>query len=166
MIYVIMEVAGGGDVYSKAGKLDDKTLARYICSMALALEHCHSQNIVHCDVKPGNTLLSANGEIKLADFGLSVILGTGKKQKFRGSRWYAAPEMLMCLPYGHEVDIWSLGVTSFELLTGKLPFPSRVCKVKRNISKIWRSSGLQIFLMELKFSSPLYCNLIQRRDCL
>lgn len=99
---------------------------RQFCQLSSALAHCHSLNIYHRDLKPSNILLTATGEIRLADFGFSLIQAWTDvpfSKDFPGSPAYAAPELFKGLPYHpNQVDVWALGVILFELFTGNLPF--------------------------------------------
>eukprot|EP00752_Nemacystus_decipiens_P009559 g8539.t1 len=101
--------------------------ARRIISQVLdALTFLHRRGICHRDVKPENLLLQRRGceQVKLADFGLATVLSspTYKVVEPVGSPGYAAPELLRVLPYDGQVDMFSLGVVSFVLLSGYLPF--------------------------------------------
>lgn len=89
-----------------------------------AIHYCHSRNIIHRDIKHSNILRTSEGVVKLIDFGLSNFSTQDQYlTTFCGSPAYAAPEMLLATKYyGPEVDIWSLGVVLFSLITGKLPF--------------------------------------------
>ncbi|KAI9220252.1 kinase-like domain-containing protein [Blastocladiella britannica] len=90
-----------------------------------ALEHCHSRGIVHRDLKPDNILINTAGHVQLIDFGFTNVLDEEAElmSTFCGSLAYAAPEMLAKQPYvGMPVDVWSLGVTLFVLVSGYLPF--------------------------------------------
>lgn len=87
---------------------------------------CHTSNIIHRDIKPENLLLDSNSVLKLADFGWSNFLKPKENQvreTFCGTLDYLAPEMLeQSHKHDFAVDIWSLGVLIYELLTGKSPF--------------------------------------------
>ena len=82
------------------------------------LEYLHAQNIVHRDLKGGNVLVDSKGNVKLSDFGCAKSLGNSYLQSFIGTACWMAPEIV--LQKGHErfVDIWSLGCTVYEMLTG------------------------------------------------
>jgi len=90
--------------------------------LASAVQHCHSKNIVHRDIKHKNILFDKAGNVKLIDFGLGNWTLPGA-MSFCGTPAYAAPEMLLGVQYvGPEVDIWSMGIVLYSLVTGKLPF--------------------------------------------
>ena len=94
--------------------------------MATALYYLHSFGVAHRDLKPENILMVSDNEdsdLKIVDFGLSKIIGPNESSidPF-GTLSYVAPEVLLQKPYGKEVDVWSLGVITYLLLCGVLPF--------------------------------------------
>ncbi|EAX88894.1 CAMK family protein kinase [Trichomonas vaginalis G3] len=97
-------------------------LFEYVKQFAQALQHCHSMGMAHHDIKPANLLLDEYNRIKLADFGFASF--DLKTNAIRGSLAYIPPEKLGDLPYDpFASDVWSFGVTLYNLNTGKLPFP-------------------------------------------
>ena len=76
------------------------------------------------DVKPSNILINGNGEIKIADFGVSGELLNSLANTFVGTSAYMSPERIQGLKYSVQCDVWSLGLTVVELVTGSFPFPS------------------------------------------
>lgn len=95
----------------------------------LAVEWIHARGVAHRDIKPSNVLFNrsnANPHIRLCDFGLSGILaGSDMKSPGLVTKWYRAPEITIGLPYGPNVDIWSVGVVFIELLTRRVPVKTR-----------------------------------------
>jgi len=88
-LYIVMEYLNGGDCFSllrKFGALDEDVARLYISETVLALEYCHAQGIIHRDMKPDNMLISANGHIKLTDFGLSCIGVIDRTDNLNGSQ--------------------------------------------------------------------------------
>ena len=102
-------------------------LSGALMQICRALDHVHAAGYVHRDMKPGNLLMSATGEIKLIDFSLARKFrgwfGTGLRDRaIAGTRSYVATEQLLRKRYDQRADIYSLGVTMYKLLTDKLPF--------------------------------------------
>ncbi|KAJ6647116.1 Aurora kinase A, partial [Pseudolycoriella hygida] len=126
-IYLILEYAPKGTLYKELQthpnkRLDEKTTANYILSLASALMYLHQKHIIHRDIKPENLLLGANKELKIADFGWSVHEPTSYRTTLCGTMDYLPPEMVRGKPHSKQVDLWSLGVLCYELLVGKAPF--------------------------------------------
>src|SRR5262245_24548972 len=94
--------------------------------MAAALEHVHQNGYMHLDFKPENVLVTRNGSVRLVDFDLAQAIPEKPKKISRknpGTPAYMAPEQLLGQPLSHRVDIFSYGVTAYELLTNQKPFP-------------------------------------------
>lgn len=137
-LWIAMELAEGGDLFDKveadAGLSPDIAHA-YFIQLINAVSYMHSRGIAHRDLKPENVLLDADGNLKLADFGMASLFEYhGKKKKavtLCGSPPYVAPEVLTCGSHdknkaaGYEADkadIWSCGVVLFVLLAGNTPW--------------------------------------------
>ena len=121
-----MELCTGGDFFNKVvdkGKtLTEEEAAFHFENVMKAIVHCHSENIMHRDIKPDNMMIGDEGHVKLVDFGFAMVQ-KARKQSLQavGTPLYMAPEVIQG-NYGHACDIWSLGVVLYELLTGKVPF--------------------------------------------
>jgi serine/threonine protein kinase len=110
----------------EGGELDvcaDAARARrgaVVLGVLSALAHCHARSVAHMDVKPGNILVRGDGRVQLADFGCSQesTSPTGGLQLRLGTPCYVAPEIIASQSYGHNVDVWSLGVVAFQLWAG------------------------------------------------
>jgi serine/threonine protein kinase len=128
--YYSMEFIEGGsvqDLISGGRPLPQRRAADIILEAARALEFAEKKNIIHCDVKPDNLMLSSDSHVKLADLGIAKRLLQGHKTKGEkdgvfGSPYYMSPEQAMGKPLDHRTDIYSLGATFYRLLTGKTPF--------------------------------------------
>ncbi|EPQ04262.1 Hormonally up-regulated neu tumor-associated kinase [Myotis brandtii] len=127
--YLVMELCPGGNlmhrIYEKK-RLEEAEARRYIRQLISAVEHLHRAGVVHRDLKIENLLLDEDNNIKLIDFGLSNCAGIlGHSDPFStqcGSPAYAAPELLARKKYGPKIDVWSIGVNMYAMLTGTLPF--------------------------------------------
>jgi len=124
-VYMILEYAPKGELYTllkSVGKFGDAQAATYINQLADALSYCHSKKVIHRDIKPENLLLGIHGELKIADFGWSVHAPSSRRTTICGTLDYLPPEMIEDKPHDERVDLWSLGVLCYELLSGKPPF--------------------------------------------
>ncbi|KDQ07211.1 hypothetical protein BOTBODRAFT_120339, partial [Botryobasidium botryosum FD-172 SS1] len=117
-VYLALELARGGSIQSfverRRTSLREKHIARILTEVLEGFVYLHERGVIHRDIKPANLLLTADGHVKIADFGLACILAspTSKSTEECGTRDYKAPEMIRHRPYGVEVDIYSLGVTT------------------------------------------------------
>lgn len=127
-IYLILEYAPNGELYkqlTKAKRFDDKRAATYIYQMCVALKYCHANKVMHRDIKPENLLLGYNGELKIADFGWSVHAPSSRRMTMCGTLDYLPPEMVENSVYDERVDLWALGVLTYEFLVGNPPFETK-----------------------------------------
>lgn len=142
--YVAMEYVPGGSLqrYTHPDRLlplpDLAQIAFKTCS---ALDYASRLGIVHRDIKPSNILLDSDGEMKLADFGAAFIRGVRTTERYKlASPSYSAPEQLQEAPPTAQSDMFSLGVTLYELLTGRKPFGGTT--VEEKLAAILRDTPL------------------------
>ena len=127
--HFVMELCEGGDITGRIENgqpFSEEGAKRIIFQMLLAVNHLHSCNIVHRDIKPDNFLFKTkdvNSPIKLTDFGLSRKIVPGSRlNSLLGTPFYVAPEVLEKKGYNEKCDLWSIGVTMYLLLSKQFPF--------------------------------------------
>lgn len=122
-----MELCTNGELFQyiiENGRLSELESKYFLKQILDALQYVHSLGIVHRDIKPENLLISADGQIKISDFGLSrFVNSTGLADTPCGSPCYASPECIKGGSYdGRKSDIWSVGVVAYAMVTGELPW--------------------------------------------
>ncbi|PWZ01635.1 hypothetical protein BCV70DRAFT_145927, partial [Testicularia cyperi] len=129
VVSIILEYVENGSLLHtlKAfGTFPEKLVASYVVKILEGLNYLHEQNVVHCDLKAANILTTKNGNVKLSDFGVSLNLKAVKKMGGKndaiGTPNWMAPEVIELKGVTTAADIWSLGCTIIELLTGKPPY--------------------------------------------
>jgi len=124
--YIVMEYVEGETLehYADVSRLlPFSTIAEILYKCCKALEYAQQQGVIHRDIKPANILLSGQSDIKISDFGAALVMNQQTTQVVGvGSPAYMSPEQIDEKLLTHQTDIYSLGVTMFQLLTGKLPF--------------------------------------------
>lgn len=120
--YLVMQFCENGAATSMVGRITESDLLHFLHDVAAGLEYLHDHNIIHQDIKPDNILVDDNCNFLLTDFGISKQIGTEHGEgPTGGTRAYMAPERYDGI-VSKESDIWSLGATAFEMLTGEPPF--------------------------------------------
>jgi serine/threonine-protein kinase len=126
--YMVMEYVRGQSLramLTREGRLEPAQAAEVVRQTLQALKSAHRQGIVHRDIKPENVLVTTEGIVKVADFGLARAYAEGRQTQagtVTGTVQYLAPEQIRGEPADPRSDLYSLGIVSYELLTGKLPF--------------------------------------------
>ncbi|CCK68866.1 putative serine/threonine protein kinase KIC1 KNAG_0B04320 [Huiozyma naganishii CBS 8797] len=126
-LWIIMEYCAGGSLRSllRPGKIDEKYIGVIMRELLVALKFIHKDNIIHRDIKAANVLITNEGGVKLCDFGVAAQLNqrTLRRQTMAGTPYWMAPEVIMeGVYYDTKVDIWSLGITAYEISTGNPPY--------------------------------------------
>ena len=128
ILFLVMPYIQGGSLADriKRGAMPPEEADRVVRQVASALDYAHSQGVIHRDVKPDNILYMTAGNVMLADFGIVKMIGAAGDLTTTGglvgTPAYIAPEQLQGLPIGPGVDIYSLGVVTYQMLSGELPY--------------------------------------------
>lgn len=125
--YLVMEILDGVPL---AGPLPIDRALPILGEIAEAVDAAHGAGILHCDLKPGNVLLCADGA-KVLDFGLAELLSAPEDERMLGTPLYAAPELIRGGKAGPASDVYSFGVLAYEILGGRPPFQGTVAEVLR-----------------------------------
>ena len=124
--YIVMELIEGitlKEYISKKGKLSVKEATSIAIQVSMGLEAAHSHGIVHRDVKPQNIIISMDGKVKVTDFGIARAASSNTiSSNVMGSVHYSSPEQVRGGYSDEKSDIYSLGITLYEMVTGKVPF--------------------------------------------
>lgn len=141
-VFLILEFAGKGELYKqlrKENRFPEWKAAQYIAQMAAALKYLHKKHVIHRDIKPENILVGIHGEVKISDFGWSVHAPNNRRKTMCGTLDYLPPEMLKSGSgdnfYDERVDLWSLGVLTYEFLVGEAPFEDTPVMTQRRIAR-------------------------------
>ncbi|CAG8462808.1 1505_t:CDS:10 [Cetraspora pellucida] len=126
-LWIIMEYAAGGSIRTllKAGAIEERYISIITREVLLAISYLHKCKIIHRDIKAANILLTAEGKVQLCDFGVAgqLTASNAKRTSFVGTPYWMAPEVITeGAAYDTKADIWSLGITVYEITTGNPPY--------------------------------------------
>lgn len=125
-VYLVLEYVDGSELFEilcKKRRLDLQYVKYILAQLILALEHIHEKGYIHRDIKSENILISKDGSIKLCDFGFSKKINSHQKTySFVGTLDYLSPEIISKSGHNKMVDLWELGILTYELLVGIPPF--------------------------------------------
>ncbi|CAK92716.1 unnamed protein product (macronuclear) [Paramecium tetraurelia] len=132
-IFVVQEYLRGGDLHeyiTKVGHLSERKVHSVISQLVSGLGFIHSQGVIHRDIKPENIILRNQDNVEdlvISDFGLADFYSFDGNYLYKqcGTPGYAAPEILVGQPYDYKVDVFSLGVLFYTLITGRRPFQGK-----------------------------------------
>ncbi len=124
--YIVMELVEGitlKEYISKKGRLTVKEATSIAIQVSMGLEAAHNRNIVHRDIKPQNIIISTDGKVKVTDFGIARVASSNTiSTNAMGSVHYSSPEQVRGGYSDFKSDIYSLGITMYEMVTGRVPF--------------------------------------------
>jgi len=126
-LYLFLEYVAGGDLASyiqRYGRLEEHSARKYFQQIVKAVEHCHEAKVAHHDIKLENILITFDKKsLRLIDFGLCTrITEEGPITNYAGSPLFMSPEVFSLQPHSEAVDIWSLGVCLYKIVTDIFPF--------------------------------------------
>ena len=127
-VILVLELVGGGELFdfiSEREWLTEEEASCFVKKILLGVQHLHSKNVVHLDLKPENVILKCKGshELKLIDFGVSKKLTPGESvREMLGTTEFVSPEVINYEPISLESDMWSVGVITYIMLSGASPF--------------------------------------------
>ena len=124
-LFIIMEYLKGNslkDMISHLRAIPPNLTANFLIQICSALAYAHQHGIVHRDINPSNIIVQPNDQVKILDFGLACPAGTEDFSN-TGTAYYMAPEQIDGGPVDRRTDIYALGITAYEMLTGRRPFP-------------------------------------------
>lgn len=127
-LWIIMDLCAGGSVRTilRAMRLEEKYLSVIFRELLVAVAHIHQEGIIHRDIKAANVLITTQGQLRLCDFGVAAetsITERKKRTTIVGTPYWMAPEVAIeGASYNNKADIWSLGITLYEMVTGNPPY--------------------------------------------
>jgi serine/threonine protein kinase len=125
-IFIVMEYLAGQslrDLLAGVSRLPFPRAMNLLIQVAEGLEYAHQKGIVHKDIKPDNIFVRDRDRVRIVDFGLACSAGMEDDPDFAGTPYYMSPEQIEGDPVDERTDIYSLGITAFEMFTGRKPFP-------------------------------------------
>jgi serine/threonine protein kinase len=124
-VFIIMELVEGESLREMIERLEvipPSLAADFLVQICAGLGYAHKEGILHQDINPTNLLVQRNDRLKILDFGLACPPGTEDRGIFDGTVEYMAPEQIECEPVDERTDIYALGITGYEMVTGRKPF--------------------------------------------
>ncbi|KAG5961666.1 Serine/threonine-protein kinase ark1 [Claviceps cyperi] len=171
-VFLILEFAGKGELYKylrDEGRFPEWKAAQYVAQMASALRYLHRKHVIHRDIKPENILVGIHGELKISDFGWSVHAPNTRRKTMCGTLDYLPPEMIKPgtsdNSYNEKIDLWSLGILTYEFVVGRAPFEPEDSEEEENIRECTIKTQRKIVRLDMtipSFVSPEARDLIRK----
>ncbi|XP_005061938.1 PREDICTED: serine/threonine-protein kinase 32A [Ficedula albicollis] len=149
-MFMVVDLLLGGDLryhLQRDVRFPEGAVKLFICELVLALDYLQSRHIIHRDIKPDNILLDEHGHVHITDFNIATTLTRDSPvTTIAGTKPYMAPEMFSSTKptsYSFAVDWWSLGVTAYELLRARRPFPIGSQSSAEEIARMLRTAAVR-----------------------
>jgi serine/threonine-protein kinase len=165
--YLVMEYIDGHDlsdyVSNISGPLPLYSIALIMNEVLSAMDYAHDRNLIHLDLKPSNIMLTKEDRVKVIDFGIAHDKEKGELKTVMGSPSYMSPEQIEGKELDHRSDIYSLGITMYEMITGTLPFGD--CDTKEELFNAIKTKPLPPVKLKYKADADFehQINLILRK---
>ena len=130
-VFIIMELVEGESLTEMIDRLKaipQALAANFLVQICSGLHFAHQQGILHQDINPSNIFVQRNDQVKILDFGLACPVDADDRSIFDGTIYYMSPEQIRCEPVDQRSDIYSLGITAYEMVTGRKPFEANHLK--------------------------------------
>ena len=168
-VFFLLEYINGiplNNLMSKFKKLDINSVKFYIACLITAINYLHRKQIIHRDIKPSNIIIESNGYIKLIDFGASKIVND-YTSTIIGTPHYIAPEILEGRGYSYSCDFWSIGILTYEMIYGFLPFGNLAIGVLDIYKAIMYNNGFHFPFENYSFKNVnqfIKCLLVKKTE--
>jgi serine/threonine protein kinase len=164
-LWLILEYCASGSVIDLMLSMDrtfsELEVASIIEMVLKGLVNLHKKNLIHRDIKGSNILLSENGNAKIADFGVGVhLINEKNRNSKKGSPYWMSPQVALNLDYDTKTDIWSLGITSIEMIEGEPP--NSELKPRFAIEKIGKSPPIASDLIDSNFHTEEFIDFVKK----
>jgi serine/threonine protein kinase len=124
-VFIIMELMDGESLKAmidRLGRISPHLAANFLAQMCTGLNYAHKKGILHLDINPTNVFVQSDDRLKILDFGVAAPVGSTDRSIFDGTIYYTAPEQIRCERLDERTDVYSLGITAYEMITGGKPF--------------------------------------------